>query len=272
MASYAEMASGKGAVTLELLQATMTEMRRTLETKILEQKQRIDAQAEEIAGLKSDLARAQSQVSKLDRQTGEFGKTVENFGKVVQEKVFPSQPDVLLQSAQVVEEVRRTVSAVVEETVWETVERKSRGCTLRITGLEETPDVPVTEQVVQLLTEKMKVPHAKDLIQSAARIGKRSQDGRPQVILARCNSEQARRQVLMRKPNLKGCKIGVDEDRTPAQQAQHYNLVKLMREARAQKKHARIVGGRLFVEGAVVDSVALKHRPASGAAPGPHKS
>ncbi|GAQ92050.1 hypothetical protein KFL_009120010, partial [Klebsormidium nitens] len=234
----------------------MTEMRQTLETKIYDQKQRIDAQAEEIAGLKSELAQARTEMSKLDRQTGEFGKTVENFGKVVQEKVFPIQSAAPLQSAEVVEEVRRTVSAVVEERVWETVERKSRGCTLRITGLEESQEgPPVLEQVIQLVSEKMKMPNAKDLIQSASRIGKRREDGRPQVVLARCISEQARRQILMRKPNLKGCRIGVDEDRTPVQQAQHYSMVKLMREARAQKKHARIMGGRLFVDGAVQSKV-----------------
>ena len=56
------------------------------------------------------------------------------------------------------------------------------------------------------------------------------------------------------KPNLKGSKIGVDEDRTPAQQAEHFRLVQMMREARAEKKNARIMGGRLFVNGVIVEA------------------
>lgn len=98
----------------------------------------------------------------------------------------------------------------------------------------------------------MKVKNAANLVESAARIGQRKQGERPRAILVKAVSEQGRRQILVAKPTLKGLPFGVDEDRTPRQLAEHFRQVKLMKEARAQKKHARIVGGRLFINGSLV--------------------
>lgn len=134
------------------------------------------------------------------------------------------------EQTQIAAEVRRTVANVVEEQVWETVERRSRSKMLRVTGLEETgASAEATEAVVQLIADKMKLKNADQIIESAVRVGRKREDGRPRVILARCVSEQARRQVLLRKPNLKGSPVGVDEHRTPAQLAEHMRLVKMMK-------------------------------------------
>lgn len=151
----------------------------------------------------------------------------------------------------------QVVSQVVQQEVWESVERKSRAKTLRITGLEESPDESPSqtkEKVVQMLKSQMQIPNPEQHLESAVRVGRltSSKAGKDRVILARCVTAQSRGQLLSAKRRLKGSKIGVDEDRTPAQQAAHFRLVQLMREAREQKKHARIVGGRLFVNGALV--------------------
>lgn len=76
----------------------------------------------------------------------------------------------------------------------------------------------------------------------------------------------------MAKPRLRGLPIGVDEDRTPRQQAEHFRLVTLMKEARAEKKHARIIGGRLFVNGAVMTPTNASMGAASPAAAAPSSS
>lgn len=129
--SYAAMAAGK-VTTLESLETAMVEMRMGFE-------KRLDSQQDEIAALKLQLSEANEEIVRLRKDAASVGKSVEDFGNMVKKKVFPSE-EPALKAADVVEEVKRTVSKVVDEQVWESVERKARVCSIRVTGLEESAD------------------------------------------------------------------------------------------------------------------------------------
>ncbi|GAQ93593.1 hypothetical protein KFL_016880010, partial [Klebsormidium nitens] len=225
------------------------------------------AQKTEIAALKKQLNKAEEEIAKLRGDAAALGKSVGEFGSIVKEKAFPN-PEPQITAAKVVEEVKRTVSQVVDEQVWETVERKSRVRSIRITGLEETPGEDpncVKDKVIALFRDRMKIANAADLVETAARVGQKKQaDGHPRTVLVKVLSEQGKRRILMAKPRLRGLQVGVDEDRTPRQQAEHFRLVKLMKDARAEKKHARIVGGRLFVNGVLDLFLCLAYLPPDG--------
>ncbi|GAQ86675.1 hypothetical protein KFL_003040020 [Klebsormidium nitens] len=214
----------------------------------------VSSHQDEIAALKLQLNEANEAIGRLRKDAASLGKSVEDFGSMVKKKVFPSE-ETALKAANVAEEVKRTVSKVVDEQVWETVERKARACSIRVTGLEESADEnpsSIKDKIVALFSDRMRVKNAANLVESATRIGQKKQGERPRAILVKTVSEQGRRQILVAKPTLKGLAVGVDEDRTPRQLAEHFHQVKLMKEARAEKKHARIVGGRLFINGSLV--------------------
>lgn len=108
----------------------------------------------------------------------------------------------------------------MEEKLLERERENKRRCQIRITGLEEgerEDSLGLRKRVVEIFEEKMKVAGSAAMVVDVFRVGKRGGDvwGRPRVVLARVSSEWQRKQILMGKPNLRGCKgLGVDMDRT----------------------------------------------------------
>lgn len=109
---------------------------------------------------------------------------------------------------------------LVEDKYVEMERAARRKCQIRITGLqEEEREDPLSlrRKVEEVIEGKMKVVGGGRMVVDVFRVGRKGEDkwGRPRVVLARVASEWQRRQVLMAKPNLRGCKdLGVDMDRT----------------------------------------------------------
>lgn len=133
----------------------------------------------------------------------------------------------------------------MEQKLLEREKENKRRCQIRITGLEEgerEDPLALRKRVVEIFEEKMKVAGSAAMVVDVFRVGKRGGDvwGRPRVVLARVSSEWQRKQILMGKPNLRGCKgLGVDMDRT----REEVQELKMNLRKRREDGKQRVPGG-----------------------------
>ncbi|KAL3683276.1 hypothetical protein R1sor_001298 [Riccia sorocarpa] len=110
---------------------------------------------------------------------------------------------------------RETQMEVMREQTKENEMQYIRRKNLRIAGLEETTDEVVLETVSEFFKETLRV--SSPVVESARRLGKNSDRG-PRPILVRFGSEEDKAAVMGNRGLLKGKKIWLNPDLTPAQE------------------------------------------------------
>ncbi|KAL3677281.1 hypothetical protein R1sor_027229 [Riccia sorocarpa] len=169
-----------------------------------------------------------SQVVVLTREIKEVGKLVIKFEP-------KNQPDLHQAVSDLEEKLQSRMTAnqasqlsLLREREKERDDQRVRSKNLRIVGLTETEGENTTEVVTEFFQETLRVSSPR--VESVRRIGVNSDRG-PRTLLVRFHSEDDKNIVLSNRNMLRGKRIWLDMDLTPAQQVQKKEELQKVKEA-----------------------------------------
>ncbi|KAL3700021.1 hypothetical protein R1sor_018043 [Riccia sorocarpa] len=125
------------------------------------------------------------------------------------------------------EVTRATHTAVILEQEKEKLAREARSLNLRVVGFSEDDGEDVKASIIKLFQETLRVTDP--TVEQAYRVGKG--ENRPRAVLVRFATTEGRGEVLANRGQLKGLRIWIDPDLTPAQQEDKRRELQKVREA-----------------------------------------